>query len=64
MFHKNVRRLRLAKHWTQRELALISGVNKRYLQEIEAGRKKPTIVIASKLRTAFRCKWDVLLRGV
>ncbi len=61
MINSNVRELRLKQGLTQRELSEMSGVAKRYLQEIEAGTKTPSVTIARKLKDALGCSWNRLL---
>ena len=49
---------------TQEALAEKADISRRYLQQIEAGQMNPTVKVVSRLRKAFRCSWDDLLRGV
>jgi transcriptional regulator with XRE-family HTH domain len=46
---RNVRRLRLAKGWTQEELANHSGFSQQYISGLERGRRNPTIVTVYEL---------------
>jgi len=64
MFKENLRKLRLKKNLTQFELAAKAGIHRRYLQDLEAGRKQPTIPVAANLKAVLRCKWDILLKGL
>ena len=64
MFNENLRKLRLRKGLTQVDLAAKAGINRRYIQDLEAGRKQPTIVVAAKLKSALGCRWDTLLKGL
>ena len=48
---------------TQEKLAERAEISHRYLQSVEAGRKRPSINVVSRLRVALRCKWNELLRG-
>lgn len=45
----NLKRLRLAKGWSQEELAFECGLHRTYISGIERGVRNPTIVIISKL---------------
>lgn len=64
MFHRNLLRQRLAKRLTQRQLADKAEISIRYVQDMESGKKSPTLRIAARLRTSLGCKWADLLRGV
>ncbi len=61
---KNVVRLRMKLKLTQEHLAERADISHRYLQSVEAGKKQPSINVVARLRSALRCKWDELLRGV
>ena len=64
VFGKNVNRLRIRKDLTQEALAERADISRRYLQEIESGSKFPTIRILPRLRSALKCTWDEILRGL
>jgi transcriptional regulator with XRE-family HTH domain len=62
-FGSNVRALRLARNWTQAELAARIGVRPNYVTHIEAGRKRnPKLDTLCKLRHAFDISLDELVR--
>lgn len=62
-FGSNVRALRLARHWTQADLAARIGVKPNYVTHIEAGRKaNPKLDTLCKLRHAFGISLDELVR--
>ena len=63
-FGRNVCRLRTGLQMTQEALAEKADISRRYLQQIEAGQMNPTVNVVSRLRKAFRCDWDDLLRGI
>lgn len=46
---KNVRRLRLAKGWSQEDYADRAGIHRTYVSDIERGRRNPTITVVEKL---------------
>lgn len=48
-----IRRARKSKKMTQEDLSELSGVNTKYLGEIELGKTNPTIVILRKLSWAL-----------
>jgi transcriptional regulator with XRE-family HTH domain len=64
LFGQNLYRLRNAAALTQEQLAEQADVSRRFLQEIEAGQKNPTVQVAARLRSALHCSWDTLLRGL
>ena len=41
----NVRRLRVARGWTQNELAKATGLKERYVQVLETGTANPTVKV-------------------
>ncbi len=61
-FAKTINELRLKKEWSQRKLALISGVSNTEIGRIEKGeREKPSLTVISKLASAFGMSIDELL---
>ncbi len=63
-FGQNVYRMRNAANLTQEQLAEKADISRRYVQMIEAGQYMPTIVVASRLRSAFGASWDDVMKGV
>lgn len=61
MLGKNVRRLREEKGVTQAQLAEFAGIHARYVQDIEACRRNPTVAVVRQLKSALGCKWEDLL---
>lgn len=60
-FGINVKRIRLARQLTLKELAAISGVSQAMLSEIERGVKMPTIEVACKISDALEVNILTLL---
>ena len=60
---KNIHRLRVASGTTQEGLAERAELSRRYVQELEAGEKGPTIPTLARLRVALRATWEDMLRG-
>lgn len=50
---RNVKRLRLARGWTQEQLSEASGFTQQYLSDLERGRRNPTIVSLLELAQAL-----------
>lgn len=46
---QNVRRLRLAKGWSQATYADEAGIHRTYISDIERGARNPTITVIEKL---------------
>ena len=60
LFGKNVCRLRTAARLTQEKLAEKADLSRRFIQEIEAGTKNPTVNVVVRLKKSLRCSWDDL----
>jgi transcriptional regulator with XRE-family HTH domain len=61
---QNVCRLRNQAGLTQEQLAERADISRRFLQEVEAGQKIPSIYIAAKIRAALNCSWDSLTQSI
>jgi transcriptional regulator with XRE-family HTH domain len=61
---RNLNRLRNRAGLTQERLAEKSDLSLRYVQEIEAGEKSPSVESLSRLRRSLACTWNDLFRGV
>jgi len=61
---KNINKLRTKKDLTQRLLADLATIDRRFLQRIESGQSAPTIEVMVKVKRALKCSWDDLLDGV
>jgi len=57
----NVRSHRKAMKLTQTKLGALAGIHLRYVQEIEAGRRNPSVGVVEGLRKALDCSWSDLL---
>jgi transcriptional regulator with XRE-family HTH domain len=57
----NIRRLRVGMKLTQERLAEDADLALRYIQEIEAGEKGPSLAALLRIRKVLRCRWDNLL---
>ena len=64
MFGENLKRIRAQRGLTQREVAQLALIHKRYVQDIEACLKIPSVVIAIRLQRALNCEWRDLTRGL
>jgi DNA-binding XRE family transcriptional regulator len=64
MFGDNLKRIRAQRGLTQREVALLALIHKRYVQDMEANLKIPSVVIAIRLQRALNCEWRDLTRGM
>lgn len=64
IFGKNICRLRTQAGLTQEALAERADMSRRFLQEIEAGKKNASMMIAAKLRKALKCSWDSIAEGL
>ncbi len=60
VFGQNVCRLRTAAKLTQEGLAEKAEWSRRFIQEIEAGAKNPTVNTVVRLKKALQCSWDDL----
>jgi transcriptional regulator with XRE-family HTH domain len=60
VFGQNVCRLRTAAKLTQERLAEKADLSRRYVQEIEAGSKSPTVTTVVRLKKALACSWNDL----
>lgn len=57
----NLRRLRLAKGWSQEEFADRASVHRTYVSDIERGARNPTITVVAKLATSLEVSAGSLL---
>jgi len=51
---KNLKRARVRRGWTQRELAARAGTKEQYVRHLEAGRKTPSLTLLRKLATVLK----------
>jgi transcriptional regulator with XRE-family HTH domain len=54
-------RLRNEARLTQEQLAEKADISRRFLQEIEAGEKNPTVDVITRIRIALKSTWQELL---
>jgi transcriptional regulator with XRE-family HTH domain len=60
-FGKNVRRIRREREITQETLAGQADIKRSYLTEMEAGRRNPSIMVASRIAKALNVPMGTLL---
>ena len=49
---------------TQEQLAEKAGIDRRFLQKIEAGELGTSLAVLKRLRKALKVNWDTLLEGL
>ena len=61
IFGENVRKERLARGWTQQELAGRLEMERSYLSELERGRRNPSVRVLGALAQALGVQpWELL----
>ena len=58
---QRIRRERLCRSMTQRDLANFVGVGAPHISKVEAGRENPSDELLQKIADAFQCDFDELL---
>jgi transcriptional regulator with XRE-family HTH domain len=53
IFGRRLRQLRLAREWTQEQLAEAAGITSTYTSDLERGEKVPSLSILLRLARAF-----------
>lgn len=61
---KNLNRLRVNAGLTQERLAEKSEISLRYLQQLEAGQRNPSIPTLVRLHRPLSCSYDDIFRGL
>ena len=61
---KNLNQLRLGAELTQERLAEKSDISLRYLQQLEAGQRNPSIPTLVRLHRALSCRYDDIFKGL
>jgi transcriptional regulator with XRE-family HTH domain len=61
---KNLNRLRMSAELTQEKLAEKADISLRYVQQLEAGQRNPSISTLVRLRKVMGCSFDDLFRGL
>lgn len=49
---------------TQEQLAEKAGIDRRFIQKIEAGELGTSLAVLKRLRKALKITWDTLLEGI
>ena len=49
---------------TQKQVAELAQIHKRYVQDLEACLKTPSIVVVARIKKALKCDWTDLTRGL
>lgn len=57
----NLRFLRAKAGLTQTQVANMAGVHLRYVQDIEAENRNPTVGVIERMKIGFECGWGDLL---
>jgi transcriptional regulator with XRE-family HTH domain len=58
---RNVQRFRVARGWSQEELADVAGIHRTYVSGVERGVRNPTVTILAKLAKALGVGAEQLL---
>ena len=61
---KNLNRLRMSAGLTQEKLAEKADITLRYVQQLEAGQRNPSIPTLVRLHRALACKYDDIFKGM
>ena len=61
---KNLNRLRMGSGLTQEKLAEKAEISLRYVQQLEAGQRNPSIPTLVRLRRVMGCSYDDLFKGL
>jgi transcriptional regulator with XRE-family HTH domain len=61
---KNLNRLRMTAGLTQEKLAEKADISLRYVQQLEAGQRNPSIATLVRLRKALASSYDDLFRSL
>lgn len=58
---QNVKRLRVAKGWSQEELADRAELHRTYISGIERGIRNPTVTVLEKVANGLECTMAMLV---
>jgi transcriptional regulator with XRE-family HTH domain len=61
---QNVVTLRGKRELTQEQLAERAGIDRRFIQKVEAGELGASLAVLKRLRRALNVNWDELLGGI
>ena len=64
MFGKNLKRMRAQRGMTQKQVSELAQIHKRYVQDLEAGLKTPSITVVARIRKALKCEGTDLTKGL
>jgi len=59
-----IRYLRKQQHLSIEDLALICGINRNYLGDLERGTRNPTLEIISQIADGLHIRLEVLFKGI
>lgn len=59
----NIRHYRLAKGWSQEELAHVCGLHRTYISGLERGRRNPTLTVLEQICLSLNISPSDLLSG-
>lgn len=60
---ENIKKYRIAKNWTQEELAQAVGVSGPMITQLERGTKTPNMLLGKDIALALNCPLEALLDG-
>lgn len=60
----NIKSARLAKGWSQEELAHQSGLHRTYISSLERGVRNPTVAVLQRVARALGVRSGSLLEGI
>ena len=63
-FGRRIRQLRKEHHWSQEQLAEMSGMHWTYIGQVERGERNLTLLSIQSLAKALRIKISHLFRGI
>ncbi|SDG53435.1 helix-turn-helix domain-containing protein [Pelagibacterium luteolum] len=61
IFGRNVRKARLAKGWSQEQLAFEANLQRSYISEIETGKRNPTLDVVETIARVLEVRVIELL---
>ena len=56
--------MRAQRGMTQKQVSELAQIHKRYVQDLEAGLKTPSISVVARIRKALKCEWTDLTKGL
>jgi transcriptional regulator with XRE-family HTH domain len=61
---QTIARHRAKQGMTQEKLAEVAGIDRRFIQKVEAGELGTSLAVLKRLRKALKVTWDELLEGI